>query len=159
MADQAVEQKKPSLIGRRSILLGVVAVGGAGAFGANWFNINAEITADALSVGDAHEKSVAGDIVLIDIRRPDEWARTGIGEGAQPLDMRRDDFTDELLKITAGRTDTPVALICARGVRSRKMTARLTEAGFTRIIDVPEGMLGSGAGPGWLRAKLPVTKP
>ena len=84
----------------------------------------------------------------------------GISFFGQPLRQScRDDFTDELLKITGGDTDAPVALICARGVRSRKMTTRLTQAGFTRIIDVPEGMLGSGAGPGWLRAKLPVSKP
>jgi len=159
MSDDVQPKAGLSPMTRRTILFGVVAVGGAGLFGANWFNVNAQITDAALSVQDAHAKSVAGDIVLIDIRRPDEWSRTGIGEGARPLDMRRDDFTDELLKITAGRTDTPVALICARGVRSRKMSARLTEAGFTQIIDVPEGMLGSGAGPGWLRSKLPVTKP
>jgi len=158
MTDLADTQQRPSRFARRAILFGVVAAGGAGVFGARWFNIGAQINAGALSVEDAHQKAVAGDIVLIDIRRPDEWAKTGVGEGAMPLDMRRDDFTDALLKITEGRTDTPVALICARGVRSRKMSTRLTEAGFTQIIDVPEGMLGSGAGPGWLRAKLPVVK-
>ena len=47
--------------------------------------------------------------------------------------------------------------MCARGVRSRRLTARLTEAGFTNIIDVPEGMLGSSAGPGWLKNDLPTT--
>lgn len=36
------------------------------------------------------------------------------------------------------------------------MTERLRAAGFTQIIDVPEGMLGSGAGPGWLKRGLPV---
>ena len=34
----------------------------------------------------------------------------------------------------------------------------LREAGFTNIIDVPEGMLGSGAGPGWLKSGLPLTE-
>ncbi len=158
---EASEQanNQPSRLARRAILFGVVAVGGAGLFGARWFNVGAEVTGGALSVQDAHAKATRGAIALIDIRRPDEWARTGIGEGAQPLDMRRDDFTEALLQITGGATDTPVALICARGVRSRKMTERLTAAGFTQIIDVPEGMLGSGAGPGWLRADLPVVQP
>ena len=36
------------------------------------------------------------------------------------------------------------------------MARRLSEAGFTQIIDVPEGMLGSAAGPGWLALDLPV---
>lgn len=109
-----------------------------------------------LSVPDAHQAALSGAVLLIDIRRPDEWQRTGVGEGAVALDMRRDDFTEALLALTGGRNDAPVALICARGVRSRGLTARLTSAGFTDIIDVPEGMLGSGAGPGWLKRGLPV---
>ena len=144
---------------RRSALLGVAVVGGAGLFASRWYNVSAQVTGTALTVQDAHAQATSGDVVLVDIRRPDEWARTGIGEGALPIDMRRDDFTDALLQATGGRTDTRVALICARGVRSRKMTERLTAAGFTQIIDVPEGMLGSGAGPGWLRSKLPVVMP
>jgi len=32
----------------------------------------------------------------------------------------------------------------------------LEKAGFTRIVDIPEGMLGSSAGPGWLARDLPV---
>lgn len=108
------------------------------------------------STPDAHTAALTGTVLLIDIRRPDEWERTGVGEAAVPLDMRRSDFIDALLARTKGRRDVPVALICARGVRSRRMTERLTEAGFSTIIDVPEGMLGSGAGPGWLKRGLPT---
>jgi rhodanese-related sulfurtransferase len=125
-------------------------------FAANWFNVGAAVAESALSVQDAHARAVAGQVLLIDIRRPDEWARTGVGEGAVPLDMRIPDFIAQLQELTGGRTDVPVALICARGVRSRHLSRELMEAGFTRILDVPEGMLGSGAGPGWLRAGLPV---
>lgn len=143
---------------RRAFGLGVgaVIVGGT-VFASRWYNITAEASGDGvLSTPDAHRAALAGDIVLIDIRRPDEWQRTGVGEGAVPLDMRREDFTDALLIRTEGRRDTAVALICARGVRSRGLSARLREAGFTNIIDVPEGMLGSGAGPGWLKRGLPT---
>ncbi|WP_299283658.1 rhodanese-like domain-containing protein [uncultured Tateyamaria sp.] len=135
---------------------GALIVGGA-VFASRWYNISAQAGVEGtLSTPDAHSAAVSGDIVLIDIRRPDEWETTGVGEGAIPIDMRRDDFTDALLVETAGRTDTPVALICARGVRSRRMSRQLSEAGFTTIIDVPEGMLGSGAGPGWLKRGLPT---
>ena len=124
---------------------------------ARWFNFSACAEVDGtLSTPDAHKAALAGEIVLVDIRRPDEWERTGLGEGAVPIDMRRDDFTDVLLTHTGGRTDAPVALICARGVRSRRMTQVLNAAGFNMIIDVPEGMLGSGAGPGWLKRGLPT---
>jgi len=139
----------------RGIALAAVVVGSAAA--ARWFNVTGNIDGTALSVADAHAAATAGDITLIDIRRPDEWARTGVGEGAIPLDMRDPDFPGKLLAL-APDPDAPIALICARGVRSRGLAKRLTDAGFTRIIDVPEGMLGSGAGPGWLAAGLPVVK-
>ncbi|WP_299046535.1 rhodanese-like domain-containing protein [uncultured Tateyamaria sp.] len=148
----------PARMSRRGfgLLTGAAVVGGA-VFASRWYNISAQAGVDGtLSTPDAHVAAVNGDIILVDIRRPDEWSRTGIGEGAVPIDMRRKDFTDVLLTRTNGRTDTPVALICARGVRSRNMTRRLTDAGFSNIIDVPEGMLGSGAGPGWLKRGLPT---
>ena len=111
-----------------------------------------------IDVTTAYNRATRGEILLIDIRRPDEWAATGSPAPGHRLDMRREDFTDALLALTDGATDAPVALICARGVRSSRMTNRLIAAGFTNIIDVPEGMLGSGAGPGWLNEGLPVDR-
>jgi len=114
---------------------------------------------DALDPAQVLDAVRDGDVVLVDIRRPDEWDETGIPEGAHPIDMRGDAFVDDLLRLTGGARDIPVALICARGVRSDRMSARLAEAGFTRVVDVPEGMLGSAAGPGWLGRGLPVARP
>ena len=112
-------------------------------------------TRRAFLVGGA----LAGDLLLVDVRRPDEWAATGIGEGANPLDMRRDDFVQALIDLAGGDKSRQIALICARGVRSNRVAQRLIDAGFTRIIDIPEGMLGSDAGPGWLQRGLPVRQP
>ena len=146
------------LTSRRGLLVGGGAAAViAGLAAGRWFNMGAEVAGSALSVEAAHQAAVAGTVVLVDIRRPDEWARTGVGAGAQPLDMRREDFIAALLRLTGG-PDAPVALICARGVRSRHLAAQLAEAGFGDVRDVPEGMLGSGAGPGWLRKGLPVVE-
>lgn len=144
---------------RRGLLTGAstVVIGGATVFAANWFNIGAQAgQGGSLSTPDAHDAAVSGAIILVDIRRPDEWARTGVGEGAVPINMLDRDFIDQVSAQIGGDYSKPVALICARGVRSRKMTIRLQQAGFTNIIDVPEGMLGSGAGPGWIKRGLPV---
>lgn len=152
------ENSLPARLPRRRLLaLGGAALAAGGAvFAARWFNIGASLDAGHLSVQQAHARATAGEILLIDIRGPDEWAQTGIGEGAVPLDMRRDDFTQALQRLADERPGLPIALICARGVRSRALARRLDAAGFTQIVDVPEGMFGSGAGPGWLRAGLPV---
>jgi len=137
----------------------VLVVGGA-AFAARWFNVNGDASAeDALSVKQALALARAGDIHLIDIRRPDEWSRTGVASPAIPIDMRRADFAAVLTSVLATKGQRPVALICARGVRSNRLRTRLMNAGLTNIIDVPEGMLGSGAGPGWLKSGLPLRAP
>lgn len=152
-------QKAPLRLSRRGIVvLGLAGIVTGGAVAAQWYNILAENGAEALSPPEAHEAAGAGAVLLVDIRRPDEWSRTGIGEGAVPLDMRRQDFEQALLQAAKGDAARPIALICARGVRSRRLSKRLKAAGFTRIIDVPEGMLGSGAGPGWLKRGLPVVE-
>lgn len=117
---------------------------------------NASYEGGELSVEEAYETASAGEIILVDIRRPDEWARTGIGDGAHPIDMRRDDFVASLDTLTGADKSVPVALICARGVRSARLSNALSEAGYTKIINVPEGMLGSRAGPGWIETGLPV---
>ncbi|SLN44100.1 rhodanese-like domain-containing protein [Pseudooctadecabacter jejudonensis] len=105
---------------------------------------------------EAHAAAGAGEILLVDIRRPDEWNATGIGEHAVGIDMRDEDFIDQVL--AARQADQPIALICARGVRSARMTARLKDAGIGPIIDVPEGMLGSFSGPGWVGRGVPVVR-
>jgi len=138
--------------------LGLVALAGGGL---TWDRLVRPTTPDdaRLSVADALEQVRTGEVLLIDIRRPDEWADTGVPQGAIPLDMRRDDFVSALLAQPGVERDTAIALICARGVRSRRLGSALADAGFSAILDVPEGMLGSGAGPGWLARGLPVVQP
>ncbi len=150
--------KLRSPIARRGLLLALAAAGGLSA-AAYWFNIGGSVTGDtAVSVQSAYLGAQNGDFTLIDIRRPEEWAHTGIGVGAIPIDMRDPEFIQKLFT-HAKDANSPIALICARGVRSRGLGKYLTEAGFTNIIDVPEGMSGSGAGPGWLATGLPVRRP
>jgi rhodanese-related sulfurtransferase len=110
-----------------------------------------------LTAAEAHRAAQAGEILLVDIRRPDEWRRTGIPEGALPLDMRRPDFVVQLDQAVGGDRSRPVALICAAGVRTARVASALRRMGFSDLHDVSEGMTGSRAGPGWLRAGLPVT--
>lgn len=155
------QSTKPRNPTRRWFLAGGAAVvAGGGVFASKWFNIFADASANgALSVADAYEQAQAGQIYLIDIRRPDEWKKTGVAVPAIPLDMRRDDFETVLRAVFAKSGDKPVALICARGVRSDRMDTRLKEDGFANVIDVPEGMLGSGAGPGYLKLDLPLRAP
>ncbi len=141
---------------RRWILLGGAAVLAVG-FAVREYQLTPPpYDGGQIGVVDAHQQAVSGEILLLDIRTPREWKATGVAEGAAPLDMRREDFVDVLDELADGDRTAAIALICARGVRSARLSNRLSAAGFSNIIDVPEGMLGSAAGPGWLRAGLPV---
>lgn len=103
----------------------------------------------------------AGEITLIDVRSPEEWRKTGLPKGAMAVTIHGPDgmagFVANATRAVKGRKDKPVALICARGWRSWRAANALRKAGFTRIINVREGMLGNPFdGPGWLDRKLPV---
>ncbi len=150
-----------SALSRRFILTaGAASVVGGAVFAGRWFNVLGDATANgALTVEHAQEQAASGAVLLIDIRRPDEWERTGVAQNAIALDMRRDDFEVVLRGFLDSHGTKPVALICARGVRSDRMNQRLMAAGFEDILDVPEGMLGSGAGPGWIARGLPLRAP
>lgn len=143
---------------RVRVLIGLVVLAVAAALLAYRVSlIPPDYSGGSLSVAEAHRQAADGRIVLVDIRRPDEWERTGIPDNAAPLDMRRADFAQALSEIVGPDKSRPVALICARGVRSARLALALSEAGYTNILDVPEGMLGSAAGPGWLDAGLPIS--
>lgn len=149
-----------SPLARRNLLLGLVgvsvlALGG----GYGWWRRQPPAhDHPRLSPAEAFAKARAGEIRLIDIRTPREWRQTGVPVGGIPLDMRRKDFLEALSAHLEGNRNAPVALICARGVRSARMTRALAEAGFGNVMDVPQGMLGSASGPGWIAGNLPVAR-
>lgn len=111
---------------------------------------------DTLPVREAFARADRGELTLIDIRSPQEWHDTGIPASARPLSMYDRDFLRKLNGIIAATDGRPVAFICATGGRSAWLTQALAARGMADLLDVPEGMLGSSAGPGWLRAGLPV---
>ncbi len=112
-----------------------------------------------LAANEAHRRASEGELLLIDIRSPQEWMQTGIGEGALAITMHRNDFLDRLLEAVDGNRNRAIALICATGNRSRWLQFQLNSYGFAAVEDVSEGMLGSAAGPGWLNRGLPTATP
>jgi len=113
-----------------------------------------------LSAPQAHAQATGGGLRLIDIRTPREWRQTGVGEGVYRVDMAQRGgtkaFVAEVLDLTNDDKAVPIALICATGNRSTRMQRRLSAEGFSEVYNVREGMLGGGAGPGWIRRGLPL---
>jgi rhodanese-related sulfurtransferase len=113
-----------------------------------------------LSAPDAFAKAQRGELTIIDIRTPPEWRQTGIGKGVYRIDMRHPagnkGFAAAVARLVNGNRNAPIGLICRTGNRSSVMQRVLLDGGFTQVYNIREGMLGSGAGPGWVRRALPV---
>jgi rhodanese-related sulfurtransferase len=132
------------------ILLAVLLVGGSEA-------MSEGIVAPEQALRMARE----GEVTIIDIRRPDEWRKTGVPSGAQRATIRSSlgtsGFLSRIAALTKGDKSAPIALICAGGVRSKHASRLLRKRGYTQVMDISEGMLGNGKGAGWLRRKLPIS--
>lgn len=109
-----------------------------------------------LSAKDAAAAVEAGEIVLIDIRTPKEWAESGVAKGAWPIDMVSRDFGTRIQALLKAEADKPIAIICATGGRTLFLQNIITQNGLGEVWDVGEGMYGSRHGQGWLKEKLPL---
>ena len=112
--------------------------------------------ATILSAPAAFEALQNQELVLIDIRSPEEWAETGVAEGAVALTMHSQDFGPKLTALFAAQPAAVFGLICATGGRTSYVIDVLEKNGITGVIDVSEGMLGNTLGVGWLARGLPV---
>ncbi len=138
---------------RRVFLTGVITAVAAG-FALNATPVRAgEAT---MTPPEAHKAAVAGDIILVDVRTPQEWAESGLGEGAIGLDMTAKGFVDSLVKLRNAYPDKPIGLICRTGHRSTYVFDALNKQGFPGLVNVPEGMLGGPNGQGWIPRGLPT---
>lgn len=105
---------------------------------------------DKIGPTEAHQGQCQGDLILIDVRDPDEWNQTGTPQGAHRISMSDDGFleaVDGLLKSTGTST---IALSCRSGVRSGTAGKMLHKAGITNLRIVDGGVQR------WLAEGLPV---
>jgi rhodanese-related sulfurtransferase len=111
-----------------------------------------------ISPDQAHRLAESKQAVLVDIRRPDEWAETGVGEHAVRIDMEDPMFISKLNAAIGNDRTRPVALICRTANRTRVVQQALTQHGYTRVINVEGGMVGNPADRGWIARGLPVVQ-
>lgn len=119
--------------------------------------------AEVLTPAQAKARAAAGQLTIVDIRLPMEWAETGLPAGAEGISLQdpktfeaRPGFIEDVLRLLKGKRGEPIALICARGNRSAFAAVLLTRAGLTNVHDISEGMIGGVNGAGWLARDLPT---
>ena len=98
-----------------------------------------------------------GEIVVLDVRTPSEWAMTGLPRDSHGINVKDRDFVAQARGAVLGDLDHPIAVICRTGQRSSEAASMLEKAGFTHLYDIKEGMPGKeGPGDGWLKRGLPT---
>ena len=92
------------------------------------------------------EKMINDNIVMIDVRRPDEWARTGVIKNAHLLtffdefgDYNIEKWMEEFEKLVTSKDQTFV-LICAHANRTRNIGNFLIEQGYKNCAHLFGGM-------------------
>jgi monothiol glutaredoxin len=75
----------------------------------------------------------AGEVELFDVRPDDERAKASIAQ-AKKLDAKGQQYVAGLKK------DTPIALHCHHGMRSRAAAEQLLKAGFTNVYNLEGGI-------------------
>ena len=105
--------------------------------------------ADVIQVDSAGlERLRAEGVAVIDVRRPEEWRKTGVIEGSHLLtffDRKGRYDLDQWLPALAAiaESDQPVAFICRSGKRSGKVARLLDEQfGFRHVYTARDGILG-----------------
>ncbi len=110
---------------------------------------------EKLSVTFAYNAVISEQLLLIDIRTPNEWRRTGIPVGAYGIDMDSKEFYPELRALAEQYPNRKIALISTTGGRSAYLARYLARQGVL-VYDVPGGIVGKSTS--WKSKNLPFYK-
>lgn len=82
------------------------------------------------------------DVLVVDIRRPEEWKQTGVLPNAHLLTYEHFDTPEAFLAALAPQLDgRPVALICRTGNRTNIAARALAERLDQPVIDIQGGIM------------------
>ena len=103
------------------------------------------------------QELVSQGVLLVDIRREEEWRQTGIVEGSKTItffDGTGSLSPDFLPKFTAiANSNEAVILICRTGNRTKAASEAIAkQLGYKNVMNVTTGIMG------WIAEKRPVIK-
>jgi rhodanese-related sulfurtransferase len=102
------------------------------------------------------QKSLQNGAVLVDIRRPKEWQKTGVIDGAELITaftksgQLHPEFQQKFMLLITD-LDTPIMLYCRTGNRTTNLgNALVKQLGFSNVSHLSAGITG------WQKEGLPV---
>ncbi len=100
-----------------------------------------------MSVLELKSKLDKKEVLLLDVREPNEWKEEGIVEGAKCIY-----FADLPEKMGSLPKDKPIAVTCSVGNRTSIAVSILERAGFKNVSNVLGGMTA------WTNLGYPIKK-
>lgn len=97
---------------------------------------------------EAEQLIASGDVELLDVRTPDEYAEGHVA-GATLIDFYEPDFADRIGELDRSKT---YVVYCRSGNRSGQAVALMAKQGFASVNDVDGGIVA------WQAAGLPVSR-
>ena len=115
------------------------------------FNIKLLAVAMPVTLGQATPADLMqaqkDGVIIVDIRRPEEWVQTGIIEGAETITafeangLLHPEFQKKFTALVPS-PDTPVCLYCWAGPRTTKLGMALVEQlGFSHVTHLSGGIM------------------
>jgi rhodanese-related sulfurtransferase len=120
--------------------------------------LNPAFAVEKSTPANVNQEVDAGRMILIEIRRPDEWADIGVAKSPRSIEMRDRSFLNRVQAIAKAKPDKKIALICRTGDRSKRMSSTLEGLGLNNIVDVAGGMSGNSSNSGWIAQGLPLRR-
>lgn len=103
-----------------------------------WFNFNKNRKVKNIS-SEAFREGIqnSSNVVILDVRRPDEWAG-GVIPKAKLINFMDRGFPEEIAKLDK---DAEYYVYCRSGNRSGKACRYMEEQGFTHLYNLRGGMM------------------
>ena len=99
-----------------------------------------------LNVSEFSQKIKEPDVIILDVRTPEEFA-SGHIEGALNIDFNSGDFANEITRLNPSET---YAIYCRSGNRSGQAASIMHKAGFHDVSNLNGGVID------WTNAGLPL---
>lgn len=99
-----------------------------------------------LNVSEFSQKITEPDVVILDVRTPEEFA-SGHIEGALNIDFNSGDFANEITRLNPSEN---YAIYCRSGSRSGQAASIMHKAGFHDVSNLNGGVID------WTNAGLPL---
>jgi rhodanese-related sulfurtransferase len=99
-----------------------------------------------LNVSEFSQKITEPDVIILDVRTPEEYA-SGHIEGALNIDFNSGDFANEITRLNPSEN---YAIYCRSGSRSGQAASIMHKAGFHDVSNLNGGVID------WTNAGLPL---